>query len=174
MACGTPTSGSWKIRIDSGADVHLPPEQFRTVVASTPLVSLDLIVENADGQLLLGVRRNRPAAGYWFVPGGRVFKGETLETAFHRLTWDELGMALERNTADVLGVYEHIYDDSVFADGTTTHYVVVAHHLHCALDLDALPLEQHQVYRWWRKTDMADDPAVHVNTKAYLSALRTA
>ena len=148
--------------------MYLPPERFRTIVASTPLVSLDLVVENPEGHLLLGMRRTRPAAGCWFVPGGRVFKGETLDAAFHRLTRDELGVALERSRADMLGVYEHIYDDSVFADETTTHYVVIAHHLRFALDLDTLPQEQHQAYRWWRKSDMADDPDVHVNTKAYL------
>ncbi|MBJ6922853.1 GDP-mannose mannosyl hydrolase, partial [Vibrio cholerae] len=41
---------------------------FKTVVASTPLVSMDLIVRNRYGQVLLGLRTNRPAQGFWFVP----------------------------------------------------------------------------------------------------------
>lgn len=43
---------------------------FKTVVASTPLVSMDLIVRNKRDQVLLGLRTNRPAQGFWFVPGG--------------------------------------------------------------------------------------------------------
>ena len=43
-------------------------ETFKTVVASTPLVSIDLIVRNRQGQVLLGLRTNRPAQGGWFVP----------------------------------------------------------------------------------------------------------
>ena len=52
--------------------MFLRQEDFATVVRSTPLVSLDFIVENSRGEFLLGKRTNRPAQGYWFVPGGRV------------------------------------------------------------------------------------------------------
>lgn len=54
--------------------MFLRHEDFATVVRSTPLISIDLIVENAHGEFLLGKRLNRPAQGYWFVPGGRVQK----------------------------------------------------------------------------------------------------
>lgn len=50
--------------------MFLRQEDFATVVRSTPLVSLDFIVENSRGEFLLGKRTNRPAQGYWFVPGG--------------------------------------------------------------------------------------------------------
>ncbi|MCV5153638.1 GDP-mannose mannosyl hydrolase, partial [Escherichia coli] len=66
--------------------MFLRQEDFATVVRSTPLVCLDFIVENSRGEFLLGKRTNRPAQGYWFVPGGRVQKDETLEAAFERLT----------------------------------------------------------------------------------------
>jgi len=70
--------------------VYLPAETFRTVVAATPLVSLDLVVQRASGEILLGERLNRSARGYWFVPGGRIRKSEHLDDAFRRLTHDEL------------------------------------------------------------------------------------
>ena len=52
--------------------MFLSQQAFATVVESTPLISIDLIVENEQGEILLGKRTNRPARGYWFVPGGRV------------------------------------------------------------------------------------------------------
>ena len=70
---------------------------FETVVASTPLISIDLLVQNEHGEYLLGLRNNRPAQGYWFVPGGRVLKNETLDGAFKRLTFEELGIELKRS-----------------------------------------------------------------------------
>ncbi|WP_306671513.1 hypothetical protein [Endozoicomonas sp. ONNA2] len=57
-------------------------ETFKTVVASTPLVAIDLIVRNSQE---LGLRNNRPAQVYWFVTGGRILKNEWFENAFHRL-----------------------------------------------------------------------------------------
>ena len=56
-------------------------DTFKTVIKSSPLVSIDLIVRNEQGQVLLGKRTNRPAQGFWFVVGGRVLKDESLEHA---------------------------------------------------------------------------------------------
>ena len=64
----------------------LSQEVFTTVIDSTPLISIDLVVENEHGELLFGLRNNRPARGFWFVPGGRILKNETLDAAFERLT----------------------------------------------------------------------------------------
>lgn len=50
--------------------MFLRQEDFATVVRSTPLVSLDFIVENSRGEFLLGKRTNRPAQGYWLCREG--------------------------------------------------------------------------------------------------------
>ena len=42
---------------------------FKNIIASTPLVALDFIIEY-DNCFLLGKRINEPAKGYYFVPGG--------------------------------------------------------------------------------------------------------
>lgn len=150
----------------------LPAETFKTVVASTPLVSIDLLVRNAQGELLLGERLNRPAQGSWFAPGGRILKNETLDAAFQRLTGVELGQVFNREQGRLLGVYEHFYDDSVFGDAPDTHYVVIAY----ALQLDAgqelqPPAEQHGRYRWWSLAQMQNETSIHRNTRDYLQAL---
>ena len=50
----------------------LASKTFQTIIGATPLVSIDLIVKKAKGEVLLGYRTNRPAQGDWFVPGGWV------------------------------------------------------------------------------------------------------
>jgi colanic acid biosynthesis protein WcaH len=144
---------------------------FQTVVASTPLVAIDLVVTNARGESLLGLRVNRPAYGFWFVPGGRIQKNERLDSAFRRITLDELGRSFERAQARLLGVFEHFYDDSVFANagaGPDTHYVVLSYCLQLADDETLQPpMQQHQQYRWWPQDELRFSARVHEHTRAY-------
>ncbi|MDF4907686.1 GDP-mannose mannosyl hydrolase, partial [Vibrio parahaemolyticus] len=49
--------------------MFLSKQRFSQVIESTPLVSIDLVIEDESGQVLLGERLNRPAQGFWFVPG---------------------------------------------------------------------------------------------------------
>ena len=63
----------------------LSHDEFAVVVEKAPLVSIDLIIENHRGQILLGMRTNEPAKDYWFVPGGRILKDERIAEAFERL-----------------------------------------------------------------------------------------
>ncbi|MCY1296409.1 GDP-mannose mannosyl hydrolase [compost metagenome] len=152
--------------------MFLDQATFRTVVSATPLVSIDLLVQNSDGEILLGQRLNRPAQGYWFVPGGRILKNETLDAAFERLTQLELGACFSRKVATLIGVYEHFYEDSVFGDDPDTHYVVLGYHLRLPADVQLiLPRIQHGHFRWCSLAEMRSNDAVHENTRAYLPAL---
>ena len=102
----------------------LKPEEFLRIVDATPLVSIDLIVRNERGEVLLGQRRNRPAQHCWFVPGGRIWKNERVQEALQRIAQRELGVAL--GATRLLGAYDHIYDDNFLgAPGVNTHYVVL-------------------------------------------------
>lgn len=147
--------------------MYLNNEVFQTIVQNTPLVSIDLIIKNAQEQVLLGRRNNRPAQGYWFVPGGRIHKNEGLAQAFRRLTDAELGQAFLLEDAYFLGVFEHLYADSIFGSETSTHYIVLGYQLMVDFDLDTLPLEQHHQYQWFAIKDLLNDTNVHENTKAY-------
>ncbi|EHY0935666.1 GDP-mannose mannosyl hydrolase [Vibrio cholerae] len=142
---------------------------FKTVVASTPLVSMDLIIRNKRDQVLLGLRTNRPAQGFWFVPGGRICKDETFEQAFIRLTEVELGQPTALSQARFLGPYQHLYDDNFSGTQFSTHYVVLGYQIDCDIELDTLPAEQHQHYRWWDVEELLSSELVHPNTKAYFS-----
>ena len=71
---------------------RLPRQEFLAVVKTTPLVSLDLLVQDRQGRVLLGMRKNEPARGFWFVPGGRIMKDEALAAAFERILDAELGL----------------------------------------------------------------------------------
>lgn len=146
----------------------LNESDFHQVIVHAPLISLDFIVTNTQGQWLLGQRSNRPAKGSWFVPGGRVLKNETLDNAARRLTENELGEIYELNAMRFLGVYQHFYTDSIASPDVSTHYVVLAYQFQSSLDLEALPHHQHDRYCWWTADGIERDERVHDNTRAYL------
>jgi colanic acid biosynthesis protein WcaH len=62
--------------------MRLDENAFITVVKNAPMVSIDLIIKDQRNNYLLGRRVNEPAKGQYFVPGGVVHKGQTLERAF--------------------------------------------------------------------------------------------
>jgi colanic acid biosynthesis protein WcaH len=62
---------------------------FKTVINSTPLISIDLLVKK-DNKILLGRRINKPAQGYLFSIGGRIYKNETINSAMIRIAKNEL------------------------------------------------------------------------------------
>ena len=145
------------------------PEDFATVVRCAPLVSMDLIVRDPAGRVLVGRRRNAPAQGWWFVPGGRIRKGERLDAALKRLTREELGAERGLVDAHLLGVFEHHYPDNALGrPGVGTHYVVLGYAIHATVDTLAPPDAQHDAYRWLTPRELLATPDVHENTKAYL------
>jgi len=140
-------------------------ETFGCVLAHTPLISIDLLVENKMGQVLLGKRVNEPAKDFWFVPGGRVFKDESLDTAFCRITKEELGFEIKRADALFDKTYEHFYENNVFNNDFSTHYIVLAHKIY--IDKDPLLNTQHSEYRWFEKQELLQDKNTHRYTKDY-------
>ncbi len=149
--------------------MFLNKEDFANAVRMTPLISLDFIIENEFGEFLVGKRTNRPAQGYWFVPGGRVLKDETLEQAFMRLTEEELGQQFPITHGEFLGVWQHFYDDNFSGSSFTTHYVVLGFRLKINTSTSMLPSKQHDTWRWAKSDELIIDGNVHKNTQAYFN-----
>jgi len=150
------------------AIMFLSESIFKTVISSTPLISIDLVIKNSKSQFLLGCRNNKPAQGYWFVPGGRILKDENIEQAFSRLVLNEVGMQVRLSNSKFKGVYEHFYDDYVYGNEITTHYVVLAYELNIDLNLDDLPKQQHCDYKWFTESELLASAEVHKHSKWYL------
>lgn len=98
----------------------IPHEDWATIVANVPIPSVDLLVRHGDG-LLFGRRVNAPAKGYWFVPGGRIRKGESRREAVHRVAESELGVRV--TVVESLGAFEHFYDAADVDGVDSKHYV---------------------------------------------------
>jgi|TARA_R110001583_G_scaffold179067_1_gene335563 colanic acid biosynthesis protein WcaH len=152
--------------------MYLKKEDFRCLVQHGVLFSIDLVVRDNQNRILVGERINRPAQGYWFVPGGRVYKNESLTNAFERICLSELGQAFRYQETMPLGLYDHFYDDSVFGDEITTHYINAPYLIELSeTDTLNLPSEQHRHYRWVKIEDLACDDSIHRYSKVFLDCL---
>jgi colanic acid biosynthesis protein WcaH len=147
--------------------MFLDDTTFKTVIASTPLISIDLVVKNTKGEYLLGFRNNRPAQGFWFVPGGRILKDESMDDAFARLCMSELGVSMTRTQANFIGPFEHFYTDCVYGEDVATHYVVLGYEISFDIELGQLPQEQHNQYRWFSQSELLRQVDVHQHSKWY-------
>jgi len=145
---------------------------FTTIVKHTPLISIDLIIRNNDGEILLGHRLNTPARGFWFTLGGRIYKNETMSNAFKRIAHDELGIDTTLNDATFIGTFEHFYDDSVMSSDISTHYVVLAYEITADIDLSILPHAQHDDYQFVSTDQLMNDPHVHTHVKWYFKGIK--
>ncbi len=146
----------------------LTHEELAQVVRLAPLVSIDLIFENAAGEILVGLRENEPAKGTWFIPGGRILKDERITEAFERIVKGELGLDINYEIAEFVGVFEHLYPTNFSQAGNFgTHYIVLAHHIKLGDDQITNADDQHSKLEWFSKERILTDDKVHANTKAY-------
>ncbi len=147
--------------------MFLTNNDFEFIIRSTPLISIDLIIQNNKDKVLLGQRTNRPARGFWFVPGGRIQKDESVADAYKRLNLSEINLVRTIDLACFSGVYEHFYKDNFFNENSSTHYVVLCYKSRLDQAICDFPLQQHSHYRWFSVDEILSSPLVHSNTKAY-------
>lgn len=143
-------------------DGWISDDDWETIVANVPIVSVDLLVRYKGG-LLFGKRINKPAKGYWFLPGGRVQKGETRREAVHRIAEAELGISVD--IVESLGAFEHIYNTSDVDGVETKHYLANGYVVEVNNGRPTAD-DQHEAVQVFQS---APDP-LHPNIRTYLDA----
>lgn len=73
------------------------------VMPKTPLLTVDCVVRDARGRILLVTRANSPFRGRLALPGGFVNRDESVEDACRREVKEETGLTLNR--LRLVGVY---------------------------------------------------------------------
>lgn len=146
----------------------LPDDDFAHIVRFAPLVSIDLIIRDSEGKVLLGLRTNEPAKDTYFVPGGIIRKNETIREAFTRILNAETGLAVSFDDAWFIGVFEHFYETNRFGHlDYGTHYVVLAYEMSLKAEQAIVMDSQHRDFQWMPEEKIISAANIHPNTKAY-------
>ena len=101
----------------------LPADEYKKIIEVLPILCVDVVVRSKNGQCLLIKRANEPLKGVWWVIGGRVLKGETLEQAAIRKVREEA--SLEVGDVYPVGYYEDVAEKNPFGHGSGQHSVSI-------------------------------------------------
>jgi len=141
---------------------------FKQIIRNSNLFAIDLVIR-LENKVLLGKRKNRPAKGFYFVPGGRVHKNEHLQAAFERILLNETGIDQKHiKETKCIGLYEHIYEDNFFGDASfNTHYIVYAVEVLLVEYVEPSPDSQNEELIFFEIEELLSSTEVHQFTKNY-------
>lgn len=105
----------------------IPQDIYNQFLENMPIVCIDILIWHNCNYLLVR-RKNEPAKSQLWFPGGRLFKGETLEQAALRIAKSEVGLdcSIRKN----LGVYETIFPSG--PNNIPVHSINVCYLLHAS------------------------------------------
>ena len=163
-----PREVSWFINGRMDAPQFLSQNDFAHIVRFSALVSIDLIIRDCEGNVLLGLRANEPAKDTYFVPGGVIRKNERIREAFARISYAETGLTVSFDEAMLIGVFEHFYETNRFGHPDYgTHYVVLAYEVPLKAKQAVTIDSQHIDLQWMPENEINSATNIHPNTKAY-------
>lgn len=145
----------------------LDSETFKTVIKSAPLVSIDLCLLFED-EMLLGKRNNEPLKDEWFTPGGRIRKNERWQNALRRIALSELGLSIDNlRTFELMGIWDHFYQNSYFDQDISTHYVNLPHFTQLEHKPELLMDDQHRKLGWFKLSRVATGEEFNIHIRNY-------
>lgn len=149
----------------------LEPSTFKFIIENTPLVSIDVCLVY-KGKMLLGRRNNQPLKGEWFTPGGRIFKDEPWQECLRRIMGSELGISIEDPIRfNLMGVWDHFYENSVTDENVSTHYVNLPHYYVFKEKPKLFIDHQHDDLLWFGLEQVAGGDGFHRYMRNYASWL---
>ena len=133
----------------------IPAELYREILGAMPVACVDLLIRSS-GRILMVQRRNEPARGEWWFPGGRIRKGESMLQTAHRQAREEVGVR------GLCGALLHV-EGTRFETGPFDQPV---HTVNLCYLFDALSSEvtldaDHAEYMWCRPEQLLGDRHLH-------------
>ncbi len=103
----------------------IPTDEYARIIEVLPILCVDVVVQNSRGEYLLVKRANEPLKDQWWVIGGRVQKGESMDQAAARKVKEEVSLDVEK--LYLIGYYEEIFNKNSFGIKCKLHTVSVVY-----------------------------------------------
>ena len=141
----------------------IPTELYKQILTTIPYVCVDLVIVH-NKQYLMVLRKQEPLSGEWYLPGGRLKKGELLPAAALRIAHGEVGLPCKY--IDDLGYYMGLYDKSPFDIPIhTVSFVVLLEADRKKVKLD----KNHSMYAWGSDISSKD---IHSSVNSFLEKVK--
>lgn len=137
----------------------IPDEKYKEIIALMPIVCIDVAIE-FNNKILLIRRKNEPAAGQWWLPGGRLHKNETLENCALRKAIEETGLYCK------LGPMIH-YSSTIFETVHSVNFVYLLFANSDKVKLDDTSVD----YKWVSQDEGNYHPYIRVSLLKAIIAL---
>lgn len=135
---------------------------YRKIIECMPIACVDVCI--AHGKSIILVRRkDKPAQNEWWLPGGRVLKGEKMYQTARRKALEEVG--LDCFVGPLVHTAETIFPDGPY--GVPVHSINSCYYLHPKNGIDGLKLDNNQ--GGWRLVNSVE-PELHPYVRDCLKA----
>ena len=122
----------------------IPENLYHQIIENVPIACVDIAIV-ARGAVLLVKRKDPPASGQWWVPGGRVLKGEMMHETARRKARTEVG--IDCHVGPLIHTAETIFPDG--PGGIPVHSINSCFFLY-PVQHDFEPhLDEHHEEYWW-------------------------
>ena len=123
---------------------YIEPDLYKVILDSIPIPCVDISILH-EGKILLVLRMDKPGEGEWWLPGGRVYKGEVMHDTAHRKALEEVG--LDCHVGPIIHTAETIFPDG--PNETKIHsinscFFVFPKYMPISIKLD----DHHTAYKW--------------------------
>ncbi|MFN8561492.1 MAG: NUDIX domain-containing protein [Anaerolineae bacterium] len=122
----------------------IPWRLYRRILETMPIPCVDIAIV-ANGAVLLVRRNDAPAIGQWWLPGGRVYKGEMMKDAAIRKAREEVG--IDCHVGPIIHTAETIFPDG--PEGIPVHSINSCFFMYPVHARFEVKLDPHQTeFRW--------------------------
>ncbi len=125
-------------------NTFIPDDLYKEIIANVPIACIDIAIK-FEGKILLVKRRDAPAKGEWWVPGGRVLKGEMIKEAAYRKAKEEVG--IDCHVGSIIHTAETIFSDGPFGESIhsiNSCFLLIPKDTHFSIKLD----NHHGCFKW--------------------------
>lgn len=124
----------------------LPSKLYNRIVKSVPILCVDAVVKNWDGTYFLLVKRNNaPLKGDFWVPGGRVHRGEKIEQSLRRKLREEIGLKRIIRIPQFIGYWEEHFTSGAHGP---IHTVSMVYEVECPRGFTPNLDSENATYLW--------------------------
>ncbi len=113
------------LRDVSCESLDLPLDEFLLVSSKTPLINVDLLIEDEGHRLLLSWRDDEYSGTGWHIIGGIIRLGETMETRLRKTAKNKIGF-IPSYDIKPCKITEFIFDQKY-----RSHYISHLYHCRC-------------------------------------------